>query len=403
MRMRILACWPYARRGWIAPLEGLRDRGHEVIYLAYRTPDEEPCDHALAPERPRLFWRQFANAHELLRKHDPDRVVLMGTEGAWHLAVLAAARRAGIPTAVLQHGLLGPHREYEGLAPAVLALDRPRHRSRLPAVSFLVRTLRHDSSELLRALRYLLDAARSTAWVAGPRHPLATRRADAYLAASASEAEFFLVNDHVGADRVHATGLPELDGILGRSGGAPAPRSVLLIDTPHTGGPHGAGTMSGDEKAHHLARLGHDLAVSGRRLTVKLHPDSYSDRWPDDSRLSRITLVRDADLLDLITAHEVVIGFESTLLIAALHHRPGLLIRVPGRSTWLMDAAAAAGAVPEPPLLAEVSATHITDALASADRTAASRRRFVEGLVGPADGRALDRVEQALVELTVRD
>lgn len=397
MRLKILACWPYSRPGWVAPLERLHDRGHRVAYLAYRTPADEPADHALPRDRERLYWQQFREAGDILRLRQPDRIVLMGTEGAWNIALIAAARAAGVPTAVLQHGVFGPVDAYP--TDAGQLPPRPPARTRGPALSFLARSLRHDPIELLRSVRYLVAAARTTPWRAAPLHPLASRRADAYLTASPRASQFHRTMDHVPPERIHPVGLPEYDSLLGGSLSAGVPNTALLIDTPHTGGPHGLGSTSGDEKSAHLVRIGRALAAAGWRLTVKLHPDSFGDAWARRLDVDGVTVVRDAAILDLLAAHEVVLGFDSTALVAALHHRPGLLMQTRGGTTWLSDLAAGLGAIPPAPDLETVTVADVVRAREAAGRTAAGRRRLVTEILGPPDGRALERVEQVLLSL----
>ena len=399
-RLRILACWPYSRRGWVAPIEGLAGRGHHVTYLGYRTPADEPSSPPIPAERDRVFWRDFRSGHDVVRRLRPDRIVLMGTEGAWQLATVAAGRRAGVPTAVLQHGLLSDPQSYRMQAPALRGIERPGPRTRLPAIRFVARTLRRHPRELFRALRYLASAAWTTPWEAAPRHPVPARMADAYLVASTRSAPVHLEHDHVGVDRVVPVGLAEFDELLLRPPSSTRSGTALLIDTPHTGGPHGLGTMAGAEKAARLEALAEDLRARGWTLTVKLHPDSYGDTWPVDG--PGLRYARDEDVGELIDAAAVILGFDSSLTIPALHRRPGLLLTVPGRYRGFQDRAAAVGAVPEPVPFDAVRAEDVLAAAAGAAATAEGRSRFVEEFVGPPDGRSLDRVETALRTLRVR-
>lgn len=401
--LRILACWPYARHGWVAPLEGLTAKGHHVTYLGYRTPDEEPDVVAIPDARPRAFWHEFRNGRDVLRRLRPDRIVLMGTEGARQLSVVAAARDAGVPTAVLQHGVFGTLPGYLTLAGLVRQLGTPPARRRLPAAAFVARTLWRRPGELARALRYLIASARSTPWEAAPRHPLAARRADAYLYASTPSKSFHRAMDHVEEDRLVRVGLPEFDGLLMADLGAPRPDMALLIDTPHTGGPHGAAQMDGDEKAALLSRLAADLARLGWRLTVKLHPDSYADDWAVDG--PHLRFVRDVDVAPLIEEATVVLGFDSTLLLPAMHHRPGVLLQHGprgGGAAWFSELALSCGAVPSQHRLDEISGEAVVAAARDGSATAAGRARFVAELIGPPDGRSGERLERALRDLRVR-
>jgi hypothetical protein len=398
--LRILACWPYSRRGWVAPLEGLAGRGHHVTYLGYRTPEHEPPSLPIPPERDRAYWRDFRSGQDVLRRLRPDRVILMGTEGAWQIAVVAAARKAGVPTALLEHGLFSDPESYIAMAPLVQGLGGPGVPARLPAVRFAARSLWRTPIEFGRALSYLVAAARTTPWEAAPKHPLAARMADAYLVASPASTRLHRTRDHVGADRIVPVGLSEFDDLLLSDLPVPIARTALLIDTPHTGGPHGLGTLSGVEKAAHLERLAADLHGIGWSLTVKLHPDSFGDAWPVDR--PGLRYARNEEMRRLIGEAAVVIGFNSTLVVPALHHRPGALLTIAGFPRRLQDRAAALGAVRAPLPLERVRADDIILSAADADATAAGRAALVEEMLGPPDGRGLDRVEAALRGLQVR-
>lgn len=400
--LRILACWPYARRGWVAPIEGLAVRGHDVTYVGYRTPDEEPLGVAIPDDRSRAFWRDFSSGQDVVRRLRPDRIVLMGTEGAWQLALVAAAREARVPTAVLQHGVFGPLARYLPVVGLVQELGAPTARTRLPAVAFVARTLWRRPGQLTGAIRYLVDASRSTPWVAAPRHPLAARQADAYLHTSSPSVSFHREMDHVGPDRFIRIGLPEFDELLMAALPAPRPGSALLIDTPHTGGVHSAGVISGEEKAGLLSRLAAELHRHDWRLTVKLHPDSYADGWALDG--PGLRYVREADLAGLIADAEVVLGFESTLLLPALHHRPGVLLTLdaqPESSRWFGELAVRCGAVPRLHRLGDIGIEDVVAAACPSADTAAGRARFVAELLGPSDGRSGERLERAVRELSV--
>ena len=400
--LRILACWPYSRRGWVAPLEGLAARGHDVTYLAYRRREEEPAGVAIPPDRPRAYWRDFRNGQDVLRRLRPDRVVLMGTEGAWTIGVVAAARASGVPTAVLQHGVFRPSPAHPvaTLAQRAPAFGRPLRRAQLPALAFLAGSLRRRPDQVVAAVRFLVAASRSTVQMAAPRHPLPVRSADAYLVASARAGRYFEELDAVAADRIVPVGLAEFDDLLQRRLPTGPARAALLIDTPHTGGPHGAATMPGAEKAAAIRRLGTELARAGWALTVKLHPDSYGDDWAVDD--DAVRYVREADPGDLLAGAAVALGFDSTLLVPALHHRPGLLLHTaaPG---WFQALAADLGAARSSVQLTEVTARDVAAAAAAADETRAGRTALVRELLGPPDGRSLDRIEQALVDLDVTD
>jgi hypothetical protein len=396
-QMRILALWDYARPNWVAPLEGLVARGHEVVYLAYRSQEREPARPGIPDERERHFWNEFRSAQQLLRRIKPDRVVLMGTEGAWAISTIAAARRRQIPTAVLQHGVYAPLDRYLKNEYLVRELASPPLRDRFPAVAFLVRSLLHRPSELLRAIGFLVRSSRTTPRQAAAKHSFSSRLADGYLIAAHASSALLRDTNRIDEDRFIEVGLAEFDEIVLARLPDPEPRHALIIDSPHTGGKHADASMSGEHKRKQFERIAADLARHGWRLTVKLHPASYSDTWPVDG--PDIHYVRQADLKTLIASSTAVLGFSSTLLIPALLHRPGVLLTVESASTWLAFTAQSFGAVPPAVSFENVRAADIIDAVNLRYSTDSARRSLAMALIGPLDGQSATRIERALFEL----
>lgn len=397
--MRILALWDYARPNWVAPLEGLVARGHEVIYLAYRSQEREPARTGIPDERERHFWNEFRSAQQALRRIKPDRVVLMGTEGAWAISTIAAARRLKIPTVLLQHGVFGPLESWVKLSANVRLLITAKWYERLPAVLFLSRSFLTEPRELTAALRYLRASATSTAWEAAPLHPLESRRADLYFVASERAKQFHRAMDHVDENRFVAVGLSEFDDLVTQHAGEYQSGHVVLIDTPHTGTPHMAESMTGEEKSALISHIASDLADHGWRLTVKLHPASYRDTWPING--PGLAYVREVELSSLIGSATVLLGFDSTLFAASLLHRPGIFLTLDGSDSWLTDLAVELGAAGPPIEISQLKTNHVALTAECAEDTASGRLRLVEALIGPPDGRSLERLEQALRQAKV--
>lgn len=396
--LRILACWDYSQANWVVPLEGLAARGHEVIYLAFRTREEESDDIDLPPDRRRLYWSDFPTAQRLLRRIQPDCIVLMGTEGAWSLATVATARRFGIPTIVLQHAVFAPASDLAAFAATRHPPTTSHRRARLPAALFVVRSLWSRPTETVRAIRYLSRAAHKTALVAAPENPLRSRRADLYLVATDLGGTFHAAMDHVESERIRPIGLPEFDHLVTGSLSAAEPKHALLIDSPYTGNQHVAAAMTHAQKFQWLEHLSDGLATHGWRMTVKLHPSNYADAWPETR--ANLRFVRHASLRDLIGSAEVVMGFESTLMLPALLHRPGLMLTVRGQMDWLQRLAQEFGAVEEMLPFGDVTAENILAAAACPDRTADGRARLFREVVGPTDGRSGERMARAIEALT---
>ena len=388
--LRLLAAWPYERTSWVQPVERLaRDHGFDVTYVAYRDAAEEPSTACIPADRSRVHWRDHPSGRALLRAVRPDVILQMGLHGAWSAGLRAAAHDASIPTAFLAHGHLV---RMAGDPMSNPGAWQPRHvtpgrvAAALPAIAYVMRSHGPRPLRTLGALRAIL----------GPGRAVPPPRPDRYLLPGRHDLAALERLDSDARARTALVGLPEHDPLHRSMPPEPSDRQVLLIDTPHTGGPHNRVALPASEKAAILRRLAADLAVADWRLRVKLHPGSYGDTWPDT--ITTIDVVREADLAELLRSAAFVVGFDSSLMVPALRHRPGAFVDVTGETGWLVPAARDAG-VPVLSGYAELTAQHVLAAAARDD--AAARRRFVEDVLAVADGTSLAQVAEELRRLAV--
>ena len=100
-RKRILLSWGYYRRGWVQPFQSLRHR-FDFSYVYYVSPPE---DEVRCAEGTYFYWSDFEDADALIEAAAPDAVGFMSVSSGYALALNIAAKRKGIPTFVLQHGI----------------------------------------------------------------------------------------------------------------------------------------------------------------------------------------------------------------------------------------------------------------------------------------------------------
>lgn len=377
-RLRLLCCWDYARPGWVAPLESLGiDHGFDLTYLFHRRAEEET---AVATVWPRRYWLEFRDAQQVLDHLRPDRIVFMGLDGTWSIALNAVARRRGIPTFLLQHGIDWPPRYFPEAPPshASTGAAAPTLPSRLPALRFLARTLALRPDQVLGVARLVRRSSREGFPRAARRRTLPVRVPDLHLVTGPASALAPVERDGAVARDLCIVGLPEFHGRVAVEGPRPDREdTVLLLDTPHTGTPNRRSVVTAATKAEALRRLGRDLQRSGLRLRVKLHPYSYGDDWAVDG--DGVTYLRDVDLDAELTRAAVVVGFESTLMILAMARRPCLLVRV--EPSWLVDLAALLEAAPVVDGLAGLSGDRVVATLTEGRRPAADE--LVAAFAGP--------------------
>jgi hypothetical protein len=390
-RLRVLLCWGYHRAGWIQPFEQLRDR-FDVSYLFFRTRGEEE---ACLTDAPRHYWAEFRDARAVIDAIRPDRVVFMALDGAWSIALNAAARGRGVPTFIVQHGHLESTASSEQLN-AVAALSKG---SPLPAVRFAASTFGvRGLVPMARLLRFMADARRRGARDAMPRHRFPERIPDRYIALSPESAAAHVRLDGIEPGRISCIGLPEHDRLFSTvPREVPSNGSVLLLDSPNAENRWGVTTTTIEEKRDFLTSVATAAATLGRPFRVKLHPETYAATWLPD--LAGVTYVRDADIAEEIASSSICLGFDSTLLIPAIWLRPTIAIRL--RPSRIVDLAAELGAATVLSAMSDFEGATFVDAETLFHAAAGPRAEYVQRLAFQPDGRAVERLA-ALIEAPVR-
>jgi hypothetical protein len=387
-RPRVLLCWGYHRAGWVQPFEDLRSR-FDFTYLFFRTPEEEEGSFTEAPRR---FWSQYRNAQAILDDVQPDSIVFMALDGAWSIALNAIARDRGVRTLIVQHGHLEAFIGEQQLTTAA-ALSKG---SPLPALRFAVSSLRlRRPRSLYRLIRFLSEARRRGPRTAMVRHRFAERMPDHYVALSPESARVHVDLDGAENTDISCIGLAEYDAIFRDViSEVPANGPVLLIDSPNADNRWGATTTTIAEKKVFLTELGLAAAESGRALRVKLHPENYAAGWLPD--IAGCTYLRDVNVAEELSSAGVCIGFDSTLMIPAVFLRPAILLRL--RSYRIVDLASDLHAA----LVLESIRDFGADALKQAEltfvQTSEARHEFVRRLAYSADGRAVERLAETLMQ-----
>jgi hypothetical protein len=387
--LRLLLCWGYHRAGWIQPFEMLRET-FEVHYLFHRTRDEEA---GCLTDARRWYWMDFGSADELIDFVRPDRIVFMALDGAWVIALNAAARRRGIPTFIVQHGHFDRLSDLEAnvsLGPmAALSRGNPLPALRFAAASFGFRRV----SSLVRVLRLMQSARREGAALAMSKHCFEERMPDVYVALSPESAGLHVLVDGVSEERIACIGIPEYDSIYRNvSMNVPVRGSLLLLDSPNSENRWGSTTMSIEEKVGFLRSLDVLAERMDRPLRVKLHPETYDAAWLP--ALQAGVYLRDADLIRELEAASVCLGFDSTLLIPAVWLRPTIMVAL--RPSVLASVASETGAAIVMSGVDDVSEAVVTEALAQHGATEAKRAEFSRRLATTTNGRAVEALDRVL-------
>ena len=396
-RLRVLLCWGYHRRGWIAPFEQL-DREFDFHYIFHLSKDEE--ERSYTP-RPRHYWNDFRSAQEILDEIAPDRLVFMSLSGLRPIALNMVARSRGIPTLIFQHGYFGTLENYLSLGASSSKVATPAKasmRNSAPAaIRFLLRsTFLQDPSESLQAIAMLLEARRAGYYRSQLRFRFHGRMPDRYITYSEATSALHRELDSAQSSSIIPVGIPEFDPIFRRLASS-QPRGgkhVLLIDSPTAENRYGVTTTSIDIKARFLTDLSQRLRDRGYPLIVKLHPETYEADWLPDN--AGIEYIRDGDVGSLIQGARACIGFDSTLVIPAVIARPTMLFEL-SESTLITGARELGVAIVVGGL--ECSDRELDALLESEERPPESLREFTKRFAHSADGFATRRLARALTDL----
>lgn len=396
-RLRVLLCWGYYRKGWIAPFEQLENE-LDFEYIFYlRKEDEE----ASFTERPRHYWEDFRSAQQILDELAPDRIVFMSLSGLRPIALNMAARQSGIPTFILQHGYFRSLEDYAALAATSRGTTQTtatpkRSSSPVRAARFLLSShFAREPLECGRALAMLAMSRRESHYRSQLRFRFRGRMPDWYITYSESTSEIHRQLDGAEDHSIIPIGIPEFDPVFRRLADREVQRdeSVLLIDSPTAENRYGVTSMTVDQKVRFLEGLSSRLALRGRRLVVKLHPETYEANWLPHH--PNTTYVRDADVAALISRADACVGFDSTLVIPAIIARPTMLLDL-CESTLTREARRLGVATVVPGF--EYTDEQLDSVLEATSRPTPNLDAFTRSFAHAADGRATERLAAAIRE-----
>jgi hypothetical protein len=394
-RSRVLLCWGYYRRGWIAPFEELRDE-FDFHYLFHLSKEEEECSHT---KQPRHYWNEFGAAQEILDEVKPDKLVFMSLSGLRPIALNMAARRRAIPTFIFQHGYFRSLENYLSLPPLAVVRGAgtkvtTQSSSAWQAIRFMLRSnLAEEPTDCLRAVAMLLMSRRTNPYRSQLRFRFRGRMPDRYITYSEATSEIYRQLDGASSSSIIPVGIPEFDPLF-RLLANPAEactKNILLIDSPNAENRYGATTTTIESKVGFLCELSLRLEQRGCALIVKLHPETYGATWLPSP--GKIQYVRDDDVGPLIQGAHACLGFDSTLMIPAIIARPTMLFEL-CESTLTSDARRLGVATVVRGL--EASNEELSALLEGKERSAEQLHGFTHRFAHSADGNATKRLADAL-------
>lgn len=400
-RPRILVVATIGRPDILTMFERLAERA-ELTFLEFAsTPGLTPA--LYEPYGHLTTWEEHRSARSLLRSLEPDLLAMLGIGARNQLALRCEARRQGVRVVHLEHGYrlpvatrrsLSVGRHEDGEAP-----ERPR--SSLAAHRFFAATLtRLPPQQAARLLRYALPSVggASVDTMAGIAD---LRRADRYISFAPECFEFHRELDRVPpelAERTIYVGVPQFDRFRAGADTVEADSgTVVLVDHQL----HNAGLLGWNRTFHRqwAACIHEAVVASGRRLVVKAHPGDADSPWTGYTDGS-VEMVPSIELLERrARAARVALGVMSTLQLplAGLDHMATVTVEVHPQPGEILSQRLVEAGVAQPVTSFEDLAAALDDAAALHERQLPHKAAFVERFLHRLDGRAGERLTEAVL------
>ncbi len=406
-RPRILVAATIGRADLLEMFERLATRA-ELTFVEYAgTPGAEP--ERYAPYGRLTTWEEHRSAAALLRAVEPDLLAMLAIGSRNQLALRCEARRRGLRTVHVEHGYRLPRQTQ-----LALSLDRgtPANGAGTRATGSSLATHRFFAASLPRLP--LADAAHLARYalpsVGGASHEAQAaiaglRRPDRYVSFSPECFAFHRDFDRVPpelAERTVFTGVPQFDCFRSDREAEPDSGDVVLVDHQL----HNSGVLGWDERFHREWAESIHAAVlaAGRRLVVKAHPGDRTSVWAgfDDGSVEVVPSIE--QLERRARSARVALGIMSTLQLplAGLYWMTSIAVEVHPHQGVVLSGRMAEAGVTRPVSSFEQLRAALADIPSLHARQRASKPAFVERFLHRLDGRAEERLAEALLAEAAR-
>lgn len=326
---RVLLVVRYHRKDDVRSFRDLENKC-DVTYLCHI---KKPSKEIKLTSARGVYWSSYPNAQGIIEGIRPDVIVFYSLSSMLAISLNIVAKRNGIPTVYLQHGMQHDYATYRQLY--LRAKETSSNLSseilRGDADSFSTMKFVARSLSLLDTFWLPHIAAYSLVLriVGGEFGYMIARkycgarflRADYYLLFSLGTSMLMRELDKPSRRQIRYLGFRGVEKNTTRD--EPEEPYYILIDSPMTDLPHvprHGRLMSVEQKAN-VYKVLNEFAVSkGARLVVKLHPMDYWTNWSELTNGLNVNWVRDADVAQLILNSEGCFCGTSTLLIPALYY-----------------------------------------------------------------------------------
>lgn len=317
---RILLVWGYSRIGWIEPFLKLKDT-FEFIYLSYIYEEQ---DNVKDLDINRIYWNNYTNAQELLRKVAPDKIVFMDNYSSYPLVLSTVAKIKNIPTYSAQHGISSDFSDYlyiESIDTKKINLKQVNiHYNKRDSFKFLIKSLFPTHPILsFRVLKYLYDKRKSTN-LAIHNNFDELLQTDYYIAFTEYNARIYFQRDNVLPNKTLCVGNYYCDDFFRMSEDNNVEDYYLLIDQPLLSRPDSKKDYgyTDTDIIQFYSKLNDFCKKKNSKLYIKLHPFGYNHSYVEKNNDGNIKFFKDTDVVALISNAKGCFGMMSTLMIPTL-------------------------------------------------------------------------------------
>ncbi len=339
-KKRILLCWGYHRKGWLYTFNQLSDE-FEFHYIFHISRPKEEIN--FANNSKVHYWVTFRSAKDLISRVRPEKIVFMGLEGINTIALNVEAKKCGIETLVIQHGMYHTYEDYLQLAKEEQKARKKSSNKNLPDVNrsfllnFFLRSAWNKPSLLYYMARLQYYKSKMLEIEALKKAQSRLRRADKYVVFTHDNASIYYERDGVTYNKMIEVGNPEMDKYFEYE-----PETVtkynpyyLLIDQPWSEvrefNSPGFG-VTPEQTINFHKKLALYAKRDDCRLLIKLHPYSFaSDIFKSHDN---IEYLRDVDVTTHIFEAKGVFGFSSTLVLPSIYFNKCCLFKIWDQSSF---------------------------------------------------------------------
>ena len=305
-----------------------KDDKNEYFIIYRNRPDKEIRLPSFIKKE--LFWSDYWTASFLIRAIKPDTIVFVEIYDIKQIALNIVAKRKGIKTIFLDHGMYNNvssalFRDKE--ASARIRKEKLRKLSNIPIILqnyfFYFHSIYSVSfRNVFEFLAFPFSAFIISSYRALHLLPFSEKKPKRFLLFCKNNFEYIKYSYHCEQNEVVYTGMPEFDKFFSDHD---VNDKYIFIDHPYL-----EEKMLGWNHEHHekVAFSIYDLCRSRNiKFFVKLHPSSDKTLWENygfDSKY--IEILQSGDFVDIYRAAKLVIGFSSTLMVGFISARKNVVL-----------------------------------------------------------------------------